>query len=427
MKLLTFIRQRSFARYIMVDLTTATRRVGWPVHWTDLEGTLYANANAPVDDKAQVVAETIVEIERFNPDLVLSYGLEYLEPMFADYLGGVDTRFHEMLRRPGVYFLCDFDYPFDGDLDEVPAPYLGPLQRSDSLVLCWDREATGVLHTAGITRAAHCPLGVNAEIFHDRPADAGHSAVAHPLVFLGGPTEQRVRMLEPISHLGLVIYGYDANGWRASSLLARCYAGEFLARDRVRETYQQARISVNVTRPHGPSSLNMRVFEAMACGSLVLTDDRSDASACFVDGVEIVIYRDADDLRRKAEYFLTHEHERRAIARAGMKRVHEEHTYHARLRSLQPLLRQFLRESRALRRMREFVASDPAKALRFADYLDLEGVVRSDRENLALLQADAYAALRDNRQAQHLIGRVLDSNPRHLAARAAAQRVSHAA
>ena len=31
----------------------------------------------------------------------------------------------------------------------------------------------------------------------------------------------------------------------------------------------------------GSASLNMPVYEAMACGSLVLTDDRSDASALF--------------------------------------------------------------------------------------------------------------------------------------------------
>lgn len=427
MKLLTFIRQRSFARYIIVDVTTAARSLGWPVRWLDLEGTLHANANAADETKAQVIADTMVGIERFNPDLVFSYGLEYLEPVFADYLAGVNTRFREILRRPAVYYLCDFGDPFDRHPRDVPAHYLAPLQSSDGLVLCWDRKATSALHAAGVSRATHWPLAFSSHMFHDRPVPESDSADMHPIVFVGGPTDERIQMLDPLRDLGLVIYGYDPAGWRASPSLGRCYAGELLDRDSVRAAYQRARISVNVTRPHGQSSLNMRVFEAMASGSLVLTDERSDASTYFTAGEEIVIYRDAADLYDKARYYLAHERERAAIAQAGMRKVHAQHTYDARLRALKPILREFLRESRALRRMREFLSLDPTKALRFAEYLELEQIVRADHEDLALLRAEACLALREPHQARELIGRTLETNPHHLAATAMDRRIRHAA
>ena len=427
MKILTFIRQRSFARYIMVDLTSAARGLGCPVRWLDLEGTLHANAAVSDGTKAQVIADTIVGIERFNPDLVFSYGLEYLEPMFADYLEGVDESFQDMLRRPAVYFLCDFGHPFDADPSDVPARYLAPLQHFDSLVLCWDRVATSALHAAGVTRAIHWPLAVSADIFHDRRSAADDPGEPNPIVFLGGPTEQRIQMLEPLSNLGLVIYGYDSEGWHTSPALARCYAGELLDRDRGRAAYQRAKISVNVTRPHGRSSLNMRVFEAMACGSLVLTDDRSDASTYFTDGRDLVIYRNAEDLRDKARYYLTHERERQAIAQAGMRKVRAQHTYDARLQSVRPTLHRFLRESRGLRRMREFVGQDPAKALRFGHYLEQEQVVRADHEDLALLKVNAFLALREHGRARNLLGAIREASPRHLAAMATDQRISPAA
>ena len=100
MKLLTFIRQRSFARYIMVDVSEAARRLGWDVHWIDLEGRFHATCNESTDGKYQVVADMLLGIGRFNPDLVFSYGLEYLEPVFETYIDGFGTRFHEILRRP---------------------------------------------------------------------------------------------------------------------------------------------------------------------------------------------------------------------------------------------------------------------------------------------------------------------------------------
>ena len=87
MKLLSFIRQRSFARFIMFDLADAARRLGWNAQWLDLEGRLYANVDRSSKEKIRIVAETIARIEQFNPDLIFSYGLEYLDRMVRPFSG----------------------------------------------------------------------------------------------------------------------------------------------------------------------------------------------------------------------------------------------------------------------------------------------------------------------------------------------------
>ena len=423
MKVLSFIRQRSFARYIMIDLSAAARSLGWSVQWLDLEGVLYAKANEPQDGKLRVVAETVTDIERFDPDLVFSYGLEYLEPVFKSFVNGFDTSFRDVLKRPAVFFLCDFGFPFDSDKAEVLERYMAPLQGWNSLVMSWDREATAVLRQLGISRARYCPLAVNERMFH-AGRDAGPSI---PVLFVGGPTDDRRRLLEPLADLGLTIHGYDSHGWKQSRALRDCYAGEILERDRLRAVYQRACISVNVTRSHGPSSLNMRVFEAMACGSLVLTDDCSDARTLFKEGEEIIIYRDATDLKAKVAYYLKHPEIRRAIAQAGMRRVLSAHTYVDRLRSIESTVDQFHRECRAFARLAEFTRSDPAKALRFSRYLELENVIKLDTENLRLLQARAYLAGGDVEQAGSCAAEVLDINPRNVDAKAFARRLHQAA
>ncbi len=86
MKVLSFICQRSFARFIMFDLADAARRIDWNVEWLDLEGRLYAAVDQPAKKKHAVVTETIAGIGQFDPDLIFSYGLEYLGPVFQSFL-----------------------------------------------------------------------------------------------------------------------------------------------------------------------------------------------------------------------------------------------------------------------------------------------------------------------------------------------------
>ncbi|MDP6580884.1 MAG: glycosyltransferase [Vicinamibacterales bacterium] len=425
MKLLTFIRQRSFARYVMVDLTDAARRLGWGVKWLDLEGVLEAARGRSPDEKARVVSETLADIERFDPRLVFSYGLEYLDRVFQDALPDVRSRFHELLRRPAVYYLCDFGFPFDGASSPEAIDFIAPLQDWGSLLLCWDREATEVVKRNGVSNVSYLPMAVNERMFYPDHDVLGAAPIS--ALFVGGPTAERISLLEAVADLGLVIHGYDAAGWQASEQLRQSYQGEILERNPLRAVYQRAKISINVTRAHGPSSLNMRVYEAMACGSLLLTDDKSDARTLFKEGTEVVTYRYSDDLGRKVRYYLTHETERAAIAAAGMEKVRQAHTYAARLRSVEPTLRRFDTECSLFGKLREFLSQDPAQAVRFVRFLEVERLITLNRDNLRLMEARAHLALGDTGRADTCVNDVLELNPKHLNAEALRRQIREAA
>ena len=317
MRVLVFIRQRSFARYVMIDLALAARRIGWDVQWLDLERLLLETANASEDEKRSTIVAMRASVDRFNADVVFSYGLEYLERSLTSYLPWPACSLRELFRRPCVYFFFDFGFPFDGPLERSDAAfYLTELKAPSSLVFCWDRRALEVLTEVGVENAVYFPMAANEEMFY--PARVGGEDDAIPILFVGGPTPERVCALEGVADLGLSIYGYDPERWRNSPGLAACFHGEALGRDQLRALYQRATIAVNITRPHGVSSLNMRVYEAMASGCLVLTDGRSDAGTLFEEGREIVVYDSVADLRRKATFFLEHAkpNERRSPVRA---------------------------------------------------------------------------------------------------------------
>ncbi|MBI2504134.1 MAG: glycosyltransferase, partial [Candidatus Latescibacteria bacterium] len=77
------------------------------------------------------------------------------------------------------------------------------------------------------------------------------------------------------------------------------------------------------------ADLNMRVFEALSCGSLLLTD-RLPAEAgleeLFADRKHLVLYGE-DDLEELARYYVENEAEREQIAAEGRRLALERHTY----------------------------------------------------------------------------------------------------
>jgi GT2 family glycosyltransferase/Flp pilus assembly protein TadD len=77
------------------------------------------------------------------------------------------------------------------------------------------------------------------------------------------------------------------------------------------------------------ADLNMRVFEALACGSLLLTDrlpPEAGLEELLTDRKHLVLYEE-EDLEDLVRYYLEHEAEREAIAAAGRQLALERHTY----------------------------------------------------------------------------------------------------
>ena len=108
LKVLVFIRQRSHARYVMLDLAVAARRLGWTVQWLDLEGLLIRTCRDPDEQKRKTVATLVGTLRRFDADVVFSYGLEYLERSFTSYLPEMTCSLQDLFLRPSVHFLFDF-------------------------------------------------------------------------------------------------------------------------------------------------------------------------------------------------------------------------------------------------------------------------------------------------------------------------------
>ena len=98
------------------------------------------------------------------------------------------------------------------------------------------------------------------------------------------------------------------------------------------EIYSQSKMVFNKSLKE---DLNMRVFETLSCGRLLLTDRINNGlEDLFIDKEHLVIYDKYEDLVGKVYYYLEHPGERETIAQRGQKEVWKKHTYLHRARYL---------------------------------------------------------------------------------------------
>jgi len=135
-----------------------------------------------------------------------------------------------------------------------------------------------------------------------------------------------------IAFIGKAIPGTERE-LLVSQLQARykMYAGRAYLHEMAR-IYSQSRIVFNKSIG---GDLNMRVFEAMSCGRLLVTDSISNGlTELFVDGEHLVIYRSLNDLLTKVENYLSDEERREQIASKGADEVRRKHTYANRIEQI---------------------------------------------------------------------------------------------
>lgn len=96
--------------------------------------------------------------------------------------------------------------------------------------------------------------------------------------------------------------------------------------------YGQSKIVFNASIN---GDLNMRVFEAMAAGALLVTDRIGNGlSDLFEEGTHYIGYSTISEALEKIGYFLDKSEERERIAHAGQQAVLEHHTYGHRWESI---------------------------------------------------------------------------------------------
>ena len=84
--------------------------------------------------------------------------------------------------------------------------------------------------------------------------------------------------------------------------------------------------------------ISNRIFDALAVGAFIISDDIPEIHELFGDNV--VTYHGREDLKEKIDYYLKHEEERDAKAKAGQKIALNGHTFRDRVAVMVKVIRE---------------------------------------------------------------------------------------
>ena len=262
----------------------------------------------------------------------------------------------EAFRRRGMEFFCvDDSIPFDAGFEDVlrtcpktpsaifhfesthPLFPIG-LERSDIPTVCFHPDAYAFTER----RIRWSSVFDHAAVFHpgyeNRFARDGHRGaflLPHAVrrEFFDGPELKREFEIGWVGQtsgefyqqrgkcLPRLVREFRTNDW------SRKYSVEEVAR-----VYRRSRIVVNIGRDDFPQDANLRVFEALASGALLLTSLPSELTQLgFQEGIHFVGYYDQAALAGLIRKYLDDESVRNRIAEAGRTLVLAEHTYDRRV------------------------------------------------------------------------------------------------
>jgi spore maturation protein CgeB len=221
----------------------------------------------------------------------------------------------------------------------------GPIAESAGAyhtVLCSGSEAIDLLDRKGAKCAGLLPYACDPDEHKATELDESEKRRwGADVAFVGSYYPNRRSMLSSLGSLDLGIWGSGWHNLSPEDPLRSRVRGLHMRTEEWVKVYSASRIAVAVHYQDGSTpchQVSPKVFEAMACGIMVLVDDQKDVFRLFEDGRHLVRFRNAEELKAKASYYLSHPEERRRIASAGREEVLAKHTYRHRVRQLVGLL-----------------------------------------------------------------------------------------
>jgi hypothetical protein len=150
--------------------------------------------------------------------------------------------------------------------------------------------------------------------------------------------ERRSVVLAALPRASLRIFG-DAE-WLTAGPLGECYAGHNVSYGLgLSSLYFHSKININVFHEQCTDSTNSRVYDVLAAGGFLLTEERPCLAREFQEGRHFATFSSATEAREKVQYYLAHEEEREEMAREGQRHVLAHHTFTHRCEELLKLVR----------------------------------------------------------------------------------------
>lgn len=168
----------------------------------------------------------------------------------------------------------------------------------------------------------------NYNYFYKEQSDTDMPVMAHQYLGMKVTEIERFRTFQAISSkFNVDIYtGSDTS--KLPNVNNRGFAN---SQTEMPKIFHLSKININTTAKPIRTGIPLRLWDIMGCGGFVLTNYQTEIPEYFEIGKDLDMYGSEEELLHKIEYYLTHEQERKQIAKNGYEKVRKEHTYVKRL------------------------------------------------------------------------------------------------
>ena len=201
--------------------------------------------------------------------------------------------------------------------------------RHYDVYICTKRAIMEDVRRAGCPRVLFVPFGYEPAIH--RPAQPlsmqEELRYRSDVAFIGGADNDRriffEALVDAIPDVDLHLYG---GYWNRHPRLRKYHRGFASERD-YRLIIGSTKIAPCLVRRSNRDGHVMRTFEVPACGGFMLHERTPELLEFYDEGKEVACFTSVEELVSKVRYYLTHEEERQAIARAGYLRCVPAYSY----------------------------------------------------------------------------------------------------
>ncbi len=319
-------------------------------HMPDIEASFFATDDGLLEEKRDNLNKSLIETVMENkPDLLFCF-------LFTEELKKETIKFITQKTSTKTFnWFADDHWRFP-----IYSKYWAPLF---TFVATTDSRAVEKYSKLGIKNVIHSQWGVNPRLFFPKVGPDRYN-----ITFVGLNYSVRQQYVEYLQKLKLPMLAFGS-GWPTGRI----------PKEKTAEIWSNSKINLNFSESYAYGKkfwfkslgktvvkkelgkyrfsghnlvgnlnsifsmrrrqIKSRTFEIPACGGFLLTGDADNLRDYYVDGKEIVIFKNKKDLAEKCEYYLKNEPLRAAISRAGYERTIKEHTYEERFKNIFRIMR----------------------------------------------------------------------------------------
>lgn len=276
---------------------------------------------------------TSVDIKEFYPDLILGHNYSFLAEKNL-----LKTIENSDCKNIALYFT---ENPKELFSKEEKKHLDAKLKNIVSKIFIWDKKLINKFK-----KASYLPLGISPKKYV-----TDFSGYKYSISFVGNHlTGERLRFLCKLvqifrTKLNIFSTEYDFSQSieeiKEKNLLnendlkfyTNCWKGFIDGEKDLARVYNSSKINLNISM-QGKTSINYRVFEVLASGGFLLTDEREDLKKYFEISKQLETYKNEDDLIDKINFYLNNLNIAQKIAQLGKFEAIKKHSFSARAKTI---------------------------------------------------------------------------------------------